>query len=127
MRAQRWKLWCSRREDSFGTTFDGTAFKGKSEYGVRFRIHIMRDSITMMTEPSRTGYTLTDSFLSPIKGVLGDPISGPSRLDLGSNWPMPGEVLITTWTLPKDKREETIRTINQFLEEAGRREVRDDA
>jgi len=114
-------FWCNRHKDPFGITFDGTAFKGKSEYGVRFRIQIIKDYLNLLTESSRTGYTLTDSFLSLINGVLGDPISGPSRFNLGSNWPMPGEVLITTWTLPEDKSEETIRTINQFLEESGRR------
>lgn len=64
----KWKFWYSMCKDSFGMTFDGTAFKGKSEHGVRFTIQVGNDFLTIQTEASKTGYMLTDNFSSVIKG-----------------------------------------------------------
>ena len=110
----KWKFWYNTREDSFGITFDGMAFKGKSEYGVRFTIQIGGDFLTIQTEPSRTGYTLADGFSSVIKGVLGDPRFGPHAPPFGMTY-TPGAVLTTNWALPDDKREEVFRAVAQFL------------
>jgi hypothetical protein len=114
----RWKFWYNRHEASFGVTFDGTAFKGRSEYGVSFMIRIWEDILQIETEVSRTGYLLTDGFSSVIKGILGDSESGSNISDGRTSRFSPGSELVTLWKMPKDKRQETLRTIENFLKEA---------
>lgn len=109
----KWKFWYSMCKDSFGMTFDGTAFKGKSEHGVRFTIQVGNDFLTIQTEASKTGYMLTDNFSSVIKGILGTPRFGPHAPPLGMVYT--SGVLTTNWVLPDDKREKVIQRVIQFL------------
>jgi len=109
-------LGYSRREDQSGVTFNGTAIEPEKEYGVRFIIQIGSTHLVIQTEPSRTGYLLTEGFTSTMKDVLGEPSLGPKVVSLGRDWPMHGETLITNWALPEDRREKVIREVERFLE-----------
>lgn len=111
----RWKFRYNKNEDASELVFDGMAFKGTSEYGVKFFIQIYGEFLSIHTEPRRSGYLLTDSFSAHIKGILGDPELGPSVGPGGKRYSLIGEVLITNWALPEDKREEVIREVEQFL------------
>ena len=115
MCATRWKFWHNRTEDATEPVFEGMAFKGKSERGVKFFVQIGRKLLSIHTEPRRSGYLLTDVFSSYIKGILGDPSFGPGVVPGGKRYSLIGDVLITNWTLPEDKRERVIQEIETFL------------